>query len=995
MNAIGIKTQLYCTSPYRILTPRIGLVLISYTIWSLVVSGPSDRSSSLVYPLARVSDTMTDYTTLPMEAHDNRSVFVEHAWNIGRAYRNQALELISMCRLLSRLAPPKFLHEDAELRRILRVCDLALRSAANSGTEVTDEANARFKEATRLLSTLSGRSGRRRRLHPPISVHSRMKIARQKDRVECDWSHARSENKWGPTTTINFVLLRSPLLSPHDPETIVVSQELSADASFAEILWNLSRYKGRARITLEQNPHFYLRCPVDESAYTPTFRRRPLQDPSGALEHNDTVYVLFDRPGRVFLDNEHKPRIFGNVWSLNGFLIFRDNSGVIEGQGLVIDSNIRGKLWFCEQPVVYDDDDSEPRSQMDHSYLRPILTTLLRDRSADGAFEDWTVLSRPASHSINIHLSFAREISASTSSLDLAPPPPTSERPGYPVHYTTINTLNGDILLNIFDNYRLDDENGWNVRLGWRKISQVCQRWRHLAHSSAFHLGMHIICTNGTSIADMLDHLPPLPLFVNYRFTDVTVRGPGQDELGIRDALRLRDRVRRIDLHIPSSILQKILMLMNEPFPILEHLSLSSTVDNTTTLTLPVTFLAPNLRHLALLGIGLPKRLRLLSSTASVVTLVLTNIQASGYFRPRLLVARLQSLPQLEELSIGFSIPIPRPGSETELLGKQGPPVTLPNLKDLTFQGVSAYLERFVAQIRAPLLERLDITLFNQIAFALPHLSHLTNITEGLKLPNANIFFERDEVSIITTSHRLRGHYGRFSLRVRCKQLDWQIDCAAQVCSALMPALSGVEWLSLDLYDRRMPTEWQDGEIDGTTWHELLRSFIGVKKLHICGGLTDELSRALQVDEIGLDPGFLPDLQELASGFGKLYVDSQFGSFIHAREAAGLSVHSSSTASYTIFYVALEEYENMTNTALRTHPLAVKLLLCNSPSDVLAVLDKANEFDRSRTHNGNLSKWLKPTINVLYAFSETLGGGAGLIFSPTEVIFTSFGVLLL
>ena len=31
-------------------------------------------------------------------------------------------------------------------------CDLALRSAAYSGTKVTDEANERFKEATQVLS---------------------------------------------------------------------------------------------------------------------------------------------------------------------------------------------------------------------------------------------------------------------------------------------------------------------------------------------------------------------------------------------------------------------------------------------------------------------------------------------------------------------------------------------------------------------------------------------------------------------------------------------------------------------------------------------------------------------------------------------------------------------------------------------------------------------------------------------------------------------------
>jgi hypothetical protein len=48
-----------------------------------------------------------------------------------------------------------------------------------------------------------------------------------------------------------------------------------------------------------------------------------------------------------------------------------------------------------------------------------------------------------------------------------------------------------------------------------------------------------------------------------------------QDELGIYHALRLHDRVRHIHLHLPPSILHKVLVLMDEHFPILEHLSLS------------------------------------------------------------------------------------------------------------------------------------------------------------------------------------------------------------------------------------------------------------------------------------------------------------------------------------------------------------------------------------------------------------------------------------
>ncbi|KAH9062548.1 hypothetical protein EDB83DRAFT_2552038 [Lactarius deliciosus] len=840
---------------------------------------------------------MTGYASLPLEAHDNRSVFLEHAWNIGRAYRNQAMELISICRLLSLLAPPQLAHEDAELRRIRRGCDLALRSAADSGTKVTDEANARLKEATRLLSSHS-HAQRGHRLDLPLTVFSRMEIAQQKDSLERDWQRATYDEGVVPTMTINFVLLRSPLLSPHDPETIVLSldhtsEELSAGPPLAEILWNFSRYKDRGRITLEQNPHFYLRCPANEGAYTPTFRRHPLQESSGALEHNDTVYILFDRPSRVFLDTEHKSRIFGNVWLLNGSLIFRDSSGVLEGEQLVTGSSIRCKLQHSEQPLEYHDSESRPR--LDHSYLRPIITTPSANPSSVGEFEDWTVLSRPASHSINVHIYRPRGSPGSTSHLNLPPPPPTSEKPEYRVLYTTVNTLGSDILLNMFNYYRrLEGGYFWNLQFMWCKLSHVCRRWRHIIYELAFHLGMHIRCTYGTPIVDTLNHLPPIPLFIDYQ--QAVKRGwgrmttTGEDESGIYHALRLRDRVCSIDLCLPPSILHAALMLMDEPFPILEHLFLSSTDVKITKIALPKTFLAPKLYHLALVGIGLPKRLRLLSFTVSLVVLKLTNIRASGYFHPRLLVARLRFLPKLEALTIEFFDPIPRPRAERELLAKQGTPVTLHNLKNLTFQGISAYLESLVARIRAPLLKRLDIVLFNQIAFSLPHLSHLTNIAEGLKISTARSW----ATTLATTKKTGWGddsHDTCFVLRAICKQLDWQIDCTAQICSSLAPALSGVEGLTLNFHERTMPTEWQNGEIDGTTWHELLRSFIGVKELHISESLSQELSRSLEVDDIGSDPGLLPNLQKLVvNQFTRNNTDSLFGLFIHARQVAGRPV---------------------------------------------------------------------------------------------------------
>ena len=307
---------------------------------------------------------------------------------------------------------------------------------------------------------------------------------------------------------------------------------------------------------------------------------------------------------------------------------------------------------------------------------------------------------------------------------------------------------------------------------------------------------------------------------------------------------------------------------------------------------LPETFLAPNLRHLTLSGIRLPAELTLLS-TISLVTLILADIRATTYFLPKDLVRYLQSFSQLEELSISFSVPLPRPSAERELSDALQNPVTLPTLRYLTFKGVGAYLDSLVAQIRAPLLDHLNITLFNQIAFALPHLSHFTNTTEGLDLPTAKIIFTHDAVSVVTDhrTQQLGSRHPGFSLQVICKQLDWQIDSAAQICRSLMPVLSRVERLELDFDGMMIPAEFRDGAVDGVTWRELLEPFIGARGLHICRTLTRELSSALQLDNVGLDPGLLPSLLVLAPKIQEEQAIKAFASFVNICQVAGRPVH--------------------------------------------------------------------------------------------------------
>ncbi|KAI9439297.1 hypothetical protein H4582DRAFT_2128753, partial [Lactarius indigo] len=104
---------------------------------------------------------------------------------------------------------------------------------------------------------------------------------------------------------------------------------------------------------------------------------------------------------------------------------------------------------------------------------------------------------------------------------------------------------------------------------------------------------------------------------------------------------------------------------------------------------------------------------------------------------------------------------------------------------------------------------------------------------------------------------------------------------------------------------------------------------------------------------------------------------------------------STSTNFETIFTAAFEAYKRQTKRDITSHPLAIQLRSCDSPSAILAVLrTQVQTFDRSLIADERWKKWLDPTVNVLYAFSVALGNGVGLIFPPSNAIFAGIGILL-
>ena len=93
---------------------------------------------------------------------------------------------------------------------------------------------------------------------------------------------------------------------------------------------------------------------------------------------------------------------------------------------------------------------------------------------------------------------------------------------------------------------------------------------------------------------------------------------------------------------------------------------------------------------------------------------------------------------------------------------------------------------------------------------------------------------------------------------------------------------------------------------------------------------------------------------------------------------------SSSSNFQLIINNALDNYKKRTKNDLLAHPLAAQLQSCNSPSAILAILQQqVQELDHSRSSDERWSKWLEPTVDVLYALSSSLGEGVGLVWFLT------------
>jgi hypothetical protein len=96
--------------------------------------------------------------------------------------------------------------------------------------------------------------------------------------------------------------------------------------------------------------------------------------------------------------------------------------------------------------------------------------------------------------------------------------------------------------------------------------------------------------------------------------------------------------------------------------------------------------------------------------------------------------------------------------------------------------------------------------------------------------------------------------------------------------------------------------------------------------------------------------------------------------------SAGPSTSTSNSNFTSIFNAALKSYKHKTKKDLTSHPLLPSLQSCDSPEAILTVLrGQVPAFNQSQNGDDRLTKWVSPTVNVLYAFTATVGQGVGLV----------------
>jgi hypothetical protein len=456
--------------------------------------------------------------------------------------------------------------------------------------------------------------------------------------------------------------------------------------------------------------------------------------------------------------------------------------------------------------------------------------------------------------------------------------------------HISIGHLPDEILLEIFERFRLCDISGWNHKRQWYTLLHVCRKWRYITLDSASRLKLRLLCNPQTPTSDMLMHFPPLPLIVICTSFQTSTELQQNVLLGLENP----DRVFSISVNEWSLDFRSLSAAMDRAFPMLEILSLSC---GDLPLEFPDNFSVPRLRALrfsSTFPISIISSL-LAGAAANLTSFHLEQSADFHHDSPERLVELISSMPQLENLSIIFHTRgVGYAEGELWHTPVQTKLVVLRCLWKLAFTGGSMYLEGMLALISTPLLQCFHVTFFPDQIPTVQSLSAFLGTIQNLNFRMAMVSLSET----ITIAY----YPGQPSDSLSCLMFDvdrpqrlenpdsyrsLQVAAMVQICTTISSALRMVEGLALAFDGANLP---DCSSVLKVLWLEFFRSFGTVRALRLDLALIPELSKIFNPNNEAATEELLPKLSELVIVSKDELVPNPFASLIQARGLAGRDV---------------------------------------------------------------------------------------------------------
>ena len=426
-------------------------------------------------------------------------------------------------------------------------------------------------------------------------------------------------------------------------------------------------------------------------------------------------------------------------------------------------------------------------------------------------------------------------------------------------------TLPDNVLLDIFDFYRLNDNNhSYSTVWKWHILAHVCQRWRQIIFDSPHRLDLQIHCTYGTPVKKCLGIWPNFPVAIDYCLPWVNFR-PG-DEENLLSALQHSDRAGHLGLAVTDVRLGELATVIQKPFPMLRRLIIVGLSTERNAPLLPAEFLggsAPRLQIIRLTNIAFPTLPTLLLSSSDLVELKLYGMARTGYISPEAMAACFAKLPRLETFAITLQLTA-RP-DQTHL-----PSITrtvLPALTNFYFEGASKYMENLTARIDCPQLNSLLLVYtdyFDQLVdLQVAQLSRFFNLSVGPEISpfrHAKACFDFNYFTVTFDLYRNANNAAcnrdPATTVIICRGIG-SPSLVAQALSPFSVILSTVVELKLVA---KLMTGYPSSDADNFAWLHLIQQLSTVQALCISRKLAVLIARALNSITGEIIDGALPSL---------------------------------------------------------------------------------------------------------------------------------------